>query len=143
MNTAIKSVAIVNEWVAKHDIRFCIDTMFDTSEKDSTAISFTVNEADSIVPPNVVHFRVCGKDSAPDSVEKLATAMTATMRSGAAVELRCIGASAVYRGVLACTIMKGKLFSCGKQAMVVPTWTTINDTKPISAIRMTCWSKGD
>lgn len=148
VNTAIKSVAIVNQRVAQAGgLVFEIDLFFSPAENDtgmpSTAIAMTVQATEAPRPEQFVEYKVSGKKESDDSlIARLAGAIATPVREGKGVKLRCIGPSAVYRAVMAATIAKGHIYPNGLASVVVPQWATIVDEgKAISLIELEFWGR--
>jgi stage V sporulation protein SpoVS len=103
----------------------------------------TVSDADCERPTDFIEYKVSGKPEEENIASKLAGAIAAPVRDGKGVKMRCIGPSAVYRAVLACTIAKGYIYPNGLEAIVVPTWDSIQQPagNPISLIQIEFWGK--
>jgi stage V sporulation protein SpoVS len=153
VNTATKAVAIVNQWVYPVGVTLSMDLSFGTVEKadggaesDATAIAMTVCDvADCPRPTEFVEYRVSGKDPDTTVVSRLAGAIAVPARKGNGVRMNCIGPSAVYRAIMACTIAKGYIYPNNLEAIVVPTWGAIparsDGAEPTSFIQIDFWGR--
>lgn len=146
VNTAVKSVAIVNQRLSSAGFQFCISPIFDKitdSKEEATAVEMLIKEAPSNAPTESVEYKVSGKSSEPDAETKLAGAISVPAREGKTVHLRCIGPSSVYRGIYAATIAKGHIYQNGFEAIIIPTWISMpapdENSQPISLIQLEFW----
>lgn len=145
VNTSVKAIAIVNQRLAAAGMQFGLDPFFSEvvdGPEGTTAIFMCVEEAPSEKPSEFVEYKVSGKES--EEIEtKLAGAIAAPVRNGKSVRMRCIGPSAVYRGMYAATIAKGYIYPNGLRSIVVPTWTSMPASDPvltpISLIQLEFW----
>lgn len=151
VNVATKAVAIVNEWVLPVGVTLSMDLFFSPADNasggpDATAIAMTVQDAaDAIRPEKFMEYKVSGKDSADDLLNRLAGAIAAPVRKGNGIRMRCIGPAAVYRAVMACTIAKGFIYPNGLEAIVIPKWDSIpareEGKPPVSLLQIEFWGR--
>lgn len=147
VNTAIKAIAIVNQRVSQAGLNFAIDLCLSPADSEdgaaSTAVEMVVYENETLRPGAPLEYKVSGKkDAGPDLVSKLAGAVSSPARQGNCVRLRCIGPSAVYRGVMACCVAKGYIYTNGLDAIIVPSWDSLpvkDGEKPVSLIQLDFW----
>ena len=153
INTATKAVAIVNQWLASAGLTMSADPIFTPVEnaqpenpegtgEHTTAIALMIEDASELTRPSeFLEYRVSGKND-EDGVSKLAGAIAVPIRQGKGIRLSCIGPSAVYRAIRACTVAKGYVYPNGLKAVVVPTWgnLTREDKDPISLIKIDFWA---
>jgi stage V sporulation protein SpoVS len=142
VNTAIKAVAIVNQRVSAAGVTLGVDLLFAKAEQTSMAVAMTIQEVTHARPAEFLEYRVSGRSDGDDKVliNKLAGAMASPVREQKGVRLRCIGASAVYRAIMACATAKGFICPNGLEAVVVPSWDTIGqDGKEVSLIQVDFW----
>lgn len=143
VNTAIKAIAIVNQRVSAAGVTLGVDLLFAKAEQDSTAVAMTIHEVTCPRPAEFLEYRVAGKPDGDEKaiINKLAGAMASPAREQKGVRLRCIGASAVYRAVMACAVAKGFICPNGLDSVVIPSWDTIGQDgeKEISLIQMDFW----
>lgn len=122
-NTAIKAVASCNQKVKEANVLLGINLFYSKINNQTTAIEMIVEDVfDRPCPDKHVEYRVSGKN---DSEKKLAEAITEACLSGNKVSLKCIGSSAVYKATMASVDAKGKVFSSGYSALIVPKWETV------------------
>jgi stage V sporulation protein SpoVS len=140
VNTAVKAIAICNQRVNAAGITLCVDLLFDKAEKEATVVEMTVRETDAPKPAVFMEYRVSGKPD-DNATAKLAEALAAPAREGKGVSMRCIGAAAVYRAILASTMARGLVFPNGMDAVVVPSWMSLpqTDAAPISLLNIDFW----
>lgn len=153
VNSATKALAICNQRVAVAGMTLCMELFFskaDTTQPDgndgktATAIEMTIQETDAPKPEIFVDYKVSGKpDQDKNVAANLAEAIAAPVRDGKGVSLKCIGPAAVYRAVLASTIARGLVFPNGYDAIVIPSWESLQqeDKPPISLIKIDFFGK--
>jgi stage V sporulation protein SpoVS len=153
INTATKAVAIVNQWLASAGLTMSMDPIFTPVEnanpgspegtgENATAIALMIEDASDLTRPGeFLEYRVSGKDD-ENGVPKLAGAIAVPIRQGKGIRLSCIGPSAVYRAVRACTVAKGYVYPNGLKAIIVPTWgsLSVEGKGPISLIKIDFWT---
>ncbi len=150
VNSATKALAICNQRVLAAGVTFYMELFFSKAEnpegKFATAIEMTIQENDCIRPEEFVEYKVAGKqDTDKNAPMKLAEAIAAPAREGKGVSMKCIGPSAVYKGVLASTIARGLIYPNGFESIVIPSWTSLPqedpNLAPISLINLEFWGK--
>jgi len=153
INTATKAVAIVNQWLASAGLTMSMDPIFTPVEnakpenpegtgEHATAIALMIEDASDLARPGeFLEYRVSGKND-EEGVSKLAGAIAVPIRQGKGIRLSCIGPSAVYRAVKACTVAKGYVYPNGLKAVIVPAWGNLcsEDKDPISLIKIDFWA---
>jgi len=153
INSAIKALAIVNGRLGKQTedkkLVFCFDPIFenvkDDSGKSSLAISMKITEVfeEENPPAEFVEYKVSAKKDENDN-NKLAGAISAPVREGKGVRMRCIGKASTYKCICASVLAKGYVYSYGLGAVMVPTWHTIqsdkSETGQISALQIDFWA---
>jgi stage V sporulation protein S len=144
VNTAVKAIASCNQNVAPADIVLYVDFFsVPIDGGQGRAISMIVQENSLPCPPSFISYRVSGKNFSQDDIDGLASAIVGPIVEAKGVEMRCIGATSVYKTVLSLVAAKGRLFSQGFEMVTVPQWETFvgEDKKEISVIKMSSWGR--
>jgi stage V sporulation protein SpoVS len=151
VNTAIKAAAIINQRTKPAGVTFGLDFFFASPEdirledeaEPTTAVAMTMHEVTSSPPAEVLEYKVSGKsEDGEEAVNRLAGALASPARGGKGIRMRCIGAAAVYKAVLACIVARGYLHPNEMEVIAIPTWdTVVQQDKPISLIQIEFWAK--
>ena len=146
VNNAVKAIAICQQRVAAASVTLAADPVFGKPEGNApaTAIEMVVRETDAPRPEIFLEYKVSGKINDDKNMAlKLAEAVAAPVREGKGVVLKCIGPAAVYRGILASTIAKGLVFPNAIEAVMVPSWASLDadGAEPVSVIRIEFWGR--
>jgi len=150
VNIATKALAICNQRVSEAGIVFYMELFFSKAEnpegKFATVIEMTIQENDCPRPAEFVEYKVAGKqDTDKNGPMKLAEAIAAPARDGKGISMKCIGPSAVYKGILASTIARGLIYPNGFETIVIPSWSSLPqedpNVPPISLINLDFWGK--
>lgn len=148
VNTSVKAIAIINHRVSQAGVVLSMNLFFSQAEgvkaDGATAISMNLEDVGELPrPEKIVEYRVSGKKEDENIVTRLSSAVSAQAKEGVLVRMRCIGPTAVYRGVLAATVAKGQIYPNGLLAVVVPSWDSMTEEgKPtVSLLNLDFWGK--
>jgi len=127
---SIKAIAQANKKVEAAGVVLSFDAVFSaldsSKEMSPIVIEFTVQEVNA-QPNEKVEYKVSAKNHEDEKeVAKLAGAVSAMIRKGNTVILRCVGPYAIYKSVRAIVMAKGYVFANGILIESVPSWLTLH-----------------
>lgn len=127
---SVKAIAQANKKVEAAGVVLSFDAVFSSLESSDdpspTVIEFTVQEV-ACQPSERIEYKVSAKNHEDEKeVGKLAGAISAMVRKGNTVVLRCVGPFAIYKSVRAIIVAKGYVFANGILVEAIPYWITLH-----------------
>jgi len=142
INQAIKSVAALNQQVAKANIVLSLDLSFKRTDDGIMAVEFVASEAPTERPSEFKEYKVSSKDSEDEkAISRLATAIALPCNENKGIRLSCIGPDSVYKAVMASIVAKGYIYANGFESVFIPNWRTIGENKKVSLINIEFFGK--
>jgi stage V sporulation protein SpoVS len=141
INQAIKSVAALNQQIAKANVVLSLDLSFKQTEDGLPAVEFVASEAPEERPTEFKEYKISSKDIGDKAIAKLATAMALPCKENKGVRLSCIGPASVYKAVVSSIVAKGYIYANGLESVFIPNWKTIGEDKKVSLISIEFFGK--
>jgi len=139
VSLAVSCVATCNKRVASAGVTLGITPRLTATEKGTDAVEMTVKEVCIIKPEDVLEYKVSGhRRHDQEATKRLAIALAKVLNEGKCVAMKCIGAAAVYRAVLAAIAV---INTTQEELALVPFWETIieEDGSETSLLSLEIW----